>query len=271
MPSRRPAAAPRGARSDSVPSSRTAARDARSLPPSGLAARSARSVPRATRRRRALATDEIGTVMAILRRAAPSWGAPAVTLIAETTGDPFRVLISTILSLRTQDATTAVAARRLFARAATPQAMLRLRAATIAKLIYPVGFYRTKARTILAVCRALLERFGGEVPRDLDALLTFQGVGRKTANLVLTLGFGAPGICVDTHVHRITNRWGYVRTRVPNDTEQALRRKLPRAHWIEINDLLVAFGQRVCRPISPHCTRCPIAEHCPRRGVTLWR
>jgi endonuclease III len=223
------------------------------------------------RRRRALAADEMGTVMAILRREAPAWGAPVVTLIADTTGDPFRVLISTILSLRTKDETTAAASRRLFARATTPAAVLRLREATIARLVYPVGFYRTKARAIRATCRALLERFGGAVPRDLDALLTLQGVGRKTANLVLTLGFRAPGICVDTHVHRITNRLGYVRTRTPNDTEQALRRKLPREHWIEINDLLVAFGQHLCRPISPHCTRCPITAYCPRRGVTSHR
>jgi endonuclease-3 len=181
------------------------------------------------------------------------------------------VLISTILSLRTQDETTAAASRRLFARAATPAAMVKLRAATIARLIYPVGFYRTKARAILDVCRTLLDRYGGAVPCDLDALLTMKGVGRKTANLVLTLGFQAPGICVDTHVHRITNRWGYVRTKAPNDTEQALRRILPPEHWIEINDILVAFGQKLCRPISPHCSRCPIADYCPRRGVTSWR
>jgi endonuclease III len=209
--------------------------------------------------------------MGTLRRAAPGWNVPAVTLIAERYTDPFRVLIATILSLRTQDETTAGAARRLFARAATPAAMLRLRPATIARLIYPVGFYRTKAKSILGICRTLLARWQGEVPRDLDALLTLHGVGRKTANLVLTLGFRAPGICVDTHVHRITNRWGYVRTRSPNETEQVLRRTLPRRHWIEINDLLVAFGQHLCRPISPHCTRCPIAAHCPRRGVTTWR
>jgi endonuclease III len=223
------------------------------------------------RRRRALQRDEITPVMDILRREAPGWGAPAVTLIADTTGDPFRVLVSTILSLRTQDETTAVASRRLFARAADPRAMLKLRAATIEKLIYPVGFYRTKARALLDVCRALLERFDGMVPCDLDALLTLNGVGRKTANLVLTLGFRAPGICVDTHVHRITNRWGYVRTTAPNDTEQVLRKILPPAHWIEINDILVAFGQRLCRPISPHCSRCPIVAFCPRRGVTSSR
>ena len=219
------------------------------------------------RRRRALGQEEISDVMAILRREAPKWSAPIVTLEAAATRDPFRVLIGTILSLRTQDTTTAGAMRRLFARAATPKAMLRLRAATIAKLIYPVGFYRTKAKTILNVCRALLERHGGTVPRDLDALLELHGVGRKTANLVLTLGFSAPGICVDTHVHRITTRWGYVRTPSPNATEQALRRKLPAEHWIEINDLLVAFGQTLCRPISPHCSVCPIVVYCPRRSV----
>jgi endonuclease III len=230
--------------------------------------------PKGTRaglRTRALGRDQIAAVMDILRREAPGWGAPAVTLIAETTGDPFRVLISTVLSLRTQDETTAAASRRLFARADTPAAMLRLRAATIAKLIYPVGFYRTKARAILAICRDLIGRFNGAVPCDLDALLTLQGVGRKTANLVLTLGFRAQGICVDTHVHRITNRWGYVRTKTPNDTEQALRRILPPEHWIEINDILVAFGQRLCRPISPHCSRCPIFAYCPQRGVTSSR
>ena len=223
------------------------------------------------RRQRTLGRDEITPVLEILRREAPAWGAPAVTLIAEQSGDPFRVLISTILRLRTKDETTAAASRRLFARAATPRGMLRLRAATIARLIYPVGFYRTKARAIRSVCRTLLARWNGAVPQDLDALLTLQGVGRKTANLVLTLGFRAPGICVDTHVHRITNRLGYVRTRTPDATEQALRRKLPPQHWIEINDLLVAFGQHLCRPISPHCSRCPVAHSCARRGVATSR
>lgn len=218
-------------------------------------------------RRRALGADEISAVMGILRRAAPGWTVPAVTLIAEHYTDPFRVLIATVLSLRTQDETTADASRRLFARATTPEAMLRLRATTIAKLIYPVGFYRTKAASILSICRDLVERWDGRVPRDLDDLLTLRGVGRKTANLVLTLGFRDQGICVDTHVHRITNRWGYVRTKAPDDTEMALRKKLPPEHWIEINDLLVAFGQQLCRPISPHCSRCPIDAYCPRRNV----
>jgi endonuclease-3 len=209
--------------------------------------------------------------MRILREQAPGWGAPAVTLIAETTGDPFRVLISTILSLRTQDETTATAARRLFARAVTPQAMLGLRVTTIAKLIYPVGFYRTKARAIRGICRDLIDKFHGGVPNEIDQLLTLKGVGRKTANLVVTEAYGKPGICVDTHVHRISNRWGLVRTKTPDKTEVALREILPRRHWLEYNGILVAFGQTICHPTSPWCSRCKIAALCPRIGVVRSR
>jgi len=149
--------------------------------------------------------------------------------------------------------------------------MLTLSADEIARVIYPVGFYRTKARAILAICADLLERFGGTVPDEIDQLLTLTGVGRKTANLVVTLGYGKPGICVDTHVHRISNRLGYVRTRTPEQTEMALRAQLPRRFWIGYNDLLVAFGQNVCAPISPRCSRCPVASLCPRVGVTSSR
>ena len=194
-----------------------------------------------------------------------------VSLIATQTADPFRVLISCLLSLRTRDETTAPAARRLFELAATPQTMLKLSAGDIERAIYPVGFYRTKTRAILDICRTLVECFQGAVPDDLDALLTLKGVGRKTANLVLTQGFGAPGICVDTHVHRISNRWGYVRTRNPHETEMALRKKLPSPYWVEYNDLLVAFGQTICAPISPRCSTCPVVQYCPRRGVTRHR
>jgi endonuclease-3 len=134
-----------------------------------------------------------------------------------------------------------------------------------------VGFYRTKARAIRAICRDLIRRFGGQVPDDLDALLTLKGVGRKTANLVVTVGFGKPGICVDIHVHRISNRLGFVRTTAPDRTELALRAKLPRRYWIGYNDLLVAFGQNVCRPLSPHCSRCPVARWCRRVGVSQTR
>jgi endonuclease-3 len=181
------------------------------------------------------------------------------------------VLIACILSLRTQDTTTGPAAARLFAAAATPADLLALSAARIAKLIYPVGFYRTKARVILGICRDLLERFGGRVPDTIDDLLTLNGVGRKTANLVVTMGFGKPGICVDTHVHRISNRLGYVRTKTPEETEMALRERLPRRFWIGYNDLLVGFGQNVCTPISPRCSTCPVRPLCRRVGVTSAR
>jgi endonuclease-3 len=192
-------------------------------------------------------------------------------VIAERDRDPFRVLVACILSLRTQDTTTGPAAARLFAVADTPFALLALPAPTIERLIYPVGFYRTKARVIRGLCRDLLERFDGRVPDDIDALLTLKGVGRKTANLVVTLGFGKPGICVDTHVHRISNRLGYVRTRDPEATEMALRARLPRRYWIGYNDLLVAFGQNVCTPISPRCSTCPVSALCRRVGVTSAR
>ena len=145
--------------------------------------------------------------------------------------------------------------------------MLKLSPRQIERLIYPVGFYRTKARVILGICRDLLDRFGGRVPDEIDDLLTLKGVGRKTANLVVTMGYGKPGICVDTHVHRISNRLGYVRTRTPEETEMALRAKLPKRYWIGYNDLLVAFGQNVCTPISPRCSTCPVRALCRRVGV----
>ncbi len=192
-------------------------------------------------------------------------------MVADDTGDPFRVLIACILSLRTQDTTTGPAAQRLFALADTPKDLLTLSPRTIERAIYPVGFYRTKARVVLGIARDLLERFAGRVPDDIDALLTLNGVGRKTANLVVTMGYNKPGICVDTHVHRISNRLGYVRTRSPEETEMALRAKLPRRFWIDYNDLLVGFGQNVCTPISPHCSRCPVRALCRRVGVTSSR
>jgi len=181
------------------------------------------------------------------------------------------VLVACILSLRTQDTTTGPAAARLFALADTPRAMLELSARRIERAIYPVGFYRTKARVILGLCRDLLARFDGRVPDDIDALLTLKGVGRKTANLVVTMGFDKPGICVDTHVHRISNRLGYVRTRTPDETETALRAKLPPRYWIGYNDLLVTFGQNVCAPVSPKCSACPVASLCRRVGVRTSR
>jgi endonuclease-3 len=192
-------------------------------------------------------------------------------VVATESRDPFRVLIACILSLRTQDTTTGPAAARLFALADRPPAMLRLTPRQIERAIYPVGFYRTKARAIRAICRDIIERFAGCVPDTIDDLLTLTGVGRKTANLVVTMGYGKPGICVDTHVHRISNRLGYVRTRTPEKTEAALRQRLPRRYWIGYNDLLVSFGQNVCTPISPHCSRCPVRALCRRVGVTSSR
>ena len=205
-----------------------------------------------------------------LRRTRPDWNPTALAEVAGL-GDPVRVLIACILSLRTQDTTTGPAAARLFAVADTPATMLRLRASRIQELIYPVGFYRTKAGVILGICRDLLERFGGKVPATIDELLTLNGVGRKTANLVVTMGFNKPGICVDTHVHRISNRLGYVRTKNPEETEMALRARLPRRYWIGYNDLLVAFGQNICAPISPRCSTCPVSALCARVGVTSAR
>jgi endonuclease-3 len=175
------------------------------------------------------------------------------------------------LSLRTQDTTTAQASRRLFALADAPEAMARLSVAKIEKAIFPVGFYHTKAKVIRDICRTLLKDYGGKVPDEIDELLKFKGVGRKTANLVVTLGYRKPGICVDTHVHRISNRWGYIKTKDPKESEFALRAKLPKKYWIEYNDLLVTFGQHLCRPISPQCSRCPVRQYCARVGVTVSR
>ena len=230
--------------------------------------RRARAAKAPVRRGSAVA---IGEVIRHLRRTAPRWNPTALAVIADRDRDPFRVLIACILSLRTQDTTTGPASERLFARGDTPRTMLRLTPREIEGLIYPVGFYRTKARVVLGICRDLLTRFGGRVPDEIDALLTLKGVGRKTANLVVTMGFGKPGICVDTHVHRISNRLGYVRTRDPEATEMALRAKLPRRYWIGYNDLLVAFGQNVCAPISPRCSVCPVRMLCRRVGVKTSR
>jgi endonuclease III len=214
---------------------------------------------------------EIHSAMKILRREVPRWDTPIVTLMAETYESPFRVLISCVLSLRTQDATTAKASHRLFAVADSPQAMMKLTAKRIEKLIFPVGFYRTKAKNILSICQTLIDGYGGQVPDEIDELLKLKGVGRKTANLVVTLGYKKPGICVDTHVHRISNRWGYVRTTTPEKTEVALRMKLPKQYWIEYNDLLVSFGQHLCRPISPMCSLCPVSKYCDQISVTVRR
>ena len=190
-----------------------------------------------------------------------------VTLIAVTTREPWRVLFSCILSLRTQDGTTAKAAARMFERWPTLESMAAADPKAVEKAIYPVGFYRTKAPQLVEMARRILQEWKGRVPDDIEELLKLKGVGRKTANLVVVAGYGKLGICVDTHVHRITNIWGYVKTRTPEQTEFELRAKLPKRYWMEINDLLVSFGQTLCRPTSPKCSECPIESLCPKIGV----
>jgi endonuclease-3 len=185
--------------------------------------------------------------------------------------DPFKILISCILSLRTQDKTTEEASQRLFRLARTPQAVSRLSAEKIQKAIYPVGFYRVKAQRIKELGQRIAEEYAGAVPDTVEELLRLRGVGRKTANLVVTLGYDKPGICVDTHVHRITNRWGLIRTKTPAQTEFALREILPARYWKKLNGYLVAFGQGICKPISPLCSRCTIRPFCDRAGVDRTR
>ena len=196
---------------------------------------------------------------------------PAVEKISESQKqDPFQILISTLLSARTQDATTLAASTRLFAKASTPEAVAKLRVSQIERLIYPVSFYRNKAVFVRDTARAILERFGGRVPRTMEELVSLPGVGRKTANLVLILAFKSDeNICVDIHVHRISNRLGWVRTRTPEETEQALYRTLERHWWPLVNLYLVTWGQNVCRPVYPRCGDCAIVTSCERRGVTV--
>lgn len=216
------------------------------------------------RRKKRLNIDEFVEALASCY---PSWNSPIITFIANRGATPFEVLVSTLLSLRTKDEVTSGAARRLFEKAVTPRQLLALGEQETAKLIYPVGFYPTKAKRLMEISRIILEVHGGRVPDTIETLLTLPGVGRKTANLVLVEGYKQEAICVDTHVHRISNRIGYVDTKNPDQTEMALRKKLPRRHWIRYNELLVAFGQVICRPISPFCSKCPVERMCPRIGV----
>ncbi len=216
--------------------------------------------------------SEIHPAIRILKREVRQWQEPVVGVVARESGrDPFKVLISCLLSLRTKDKTTSEASARLFALAGDPTSMLKVPASRIEQAIYPVGFYRIKAKQIHKICRRLLDDYDGQVPNSIEALLTLPGVGRKTANLVVTVGYGKPGICVDIHVHRISNRWGYVKTRNPKETEEALRKKLPARYWIIYNDLLVPYGQNICQPVSPFCSRCKLVKYCDRIGVTRSR
>jgi endonuclease-3 len=214
---------------------------------------------------------DIRKVIHLIEKEVAKWELPMVSSLAEEHSGPFPILISTILSLRTKDEVTAKAAERLLALARTPEEMLKLSEGKIIKAIYPVGFYRTKAKTILHISKELVDRFHSRVPDTIEQLLTLKGVGRKTANLVVALGYNKEGLCVDTHVHRISNRLGYVKTKTPEETEYALRKKLPSKYWLRYNTLMVAFGRHVCVPISPFCSRCPVFAYCDRVNVVRSR
>ena len=213
-------------------------------------------------------TFPIDKIISILEREVSGYRVPVVDLIAAQTQDPFKVLVATILSARTKDDVTAAASRRLFARAGNVIELGNLTVKELERIIYPVGFFHNKAKFLRALPSVLREQFGGSVPHDIDSLLTLPGVGRKTANLVVAVAFKEPAICVDTHVHRIMNIWGYVQTTTPLQTEMVLRQKLPEEYWTRINSILVAFGQGTCKPQFPHCDRCIITELCPKIGVT---
>jgi endonuclease-3 len=215
--------------------------------------------------------SDIHKLWPLLKKQVKTLNVPWLENMAVMDRDPFKVLISCILSLRTQDNTTGKASERLFKLASTPEKLANLSVGTIERAIYPVGFYRVKAGRIKEMSKEIVETYNSKVPDEIDELLKLKGVGRKTANLVVTLGYNKQGVCVDTHVHRITNRWGYVKTKTPQETEFALRKKLPEKYWIEINGLLVAFGQGICKPISPLCSRCNINSYCERIGVIRFR
>jgi endonuclease-3 len=213
----------------------------------------------------------IDKAMNLLKKQVKTLDVPWLEVMAHNDRSPYRILISCILSLRTQDRTTGEASERLFEIAPDVETLARLPVKKIERAIYPVGFYKVKAGRIKGIASEIVNSYASKVPDEIDELLKFKGVGRKTANLVVTLGYKKPGICVDTHVHRITNRWGYVNTRNPEKTEFALREKLPRKYWLEINGLLVAFGQGICKPVSPLCSLCRIEKFCDRVGVARHR
>ena len=205
-----------------------------------------------------------------LKKAVRKFRTPSVMVIAKK-NDPFAVLVSCIISLRTRDEVTELASTRLFALAKLPAELLELSNAKIEKAIYPAAFYRNKTRSLKELCQVLVKEYSGKVPDKLEQLLKLKGVGRKTANLTLILGHNKPGICVDIHVHRISNRWGYVKTKSPNETEMVLREILPKRFWKGYNDLLVSFGQNLCKPVSPFCSSCPVEDQCPKIGVNRSR
>lgn len=202
-------------------------------------------------------------VIPILKQEFDKKQAPIVDLIKAQTKDPFKVLVATILSARTKDQTTAQACTKLFKQVNSVYDLQKLEIEQIQELIYPVGFYRQKAKALKKLPEILIEKFNAQVPKTIDELLELPGVGRKTANLVLAIGFELPAICVDVHMHRIFNRWQYVNTKTPFDTEMALRQKLPQKYWLMVNSYVVSFGQTICAPRNPKCCNCPIAQYCP--------
>ncbi len=214
--------------------------------------------------------DDIDVVIEILRESYKNFVEPVVTLVAKD-NDPYKVLVSTVLSLRTKDATTHAASLRLFEKADTIEKLDKLSEDEISKTIYPVGFYKTKAKNLKKITRIIIEKHNGKVPDSMEELLKLPNVGRKTANLVLAKGYNIPAICVDIHVHRISNRFGLIKTKDPLETEMELRRILPKKYWIEYNDLLVPYGQNICKPISPFCSACPLFDLCDRVGVNKHR
>lgn len=206
-------------------------------------------------------------VLKILKKKYQRWKKPIITEIAEKKGSPFKILVSTVLSSRTRDEVTKKSSRKLFKKISTPEDLLKMNIEKIEKTIYPVGFYRVKAKRLKELSEILLDKHEGKVPDTIEELLELPGVGRKTANLVITMAFGKPGICVDTHVHRISNRFGYVNTQNPEETEFELRKKLPEKWWIVYNDLLVTLGQNICLPRKPQCKKCPVEKYCEKIGV----
>ncbi len=211
----------------------------------------------------AITNENIDEVMDILKREIEQFKHPIVEVLARKNPDPFKILVATLLSARTKDTITAKVIDKLFEKVNTPDDFLKMSEEEIAKLIYPIGFYRQKAKFLKELSRIIVEKYNGKVPDTIDELTKLPGVGRKTANLVVILAFNKDGICVDTHVHRIVNRWNYVKTKTPEETEMALREKLPKKHWKEINRILVTFGQNICTPVNPKCEKCPINHLCP--------
>ncbi len=210
---------------------------------------------------------DIDLFLSTLKKEVASYRTPIVDLVEAQTRDPFKVLVATIISARTKDEVTADVCKRLFEKVHLPEDLASLEVEEIERLIYPAGFYRNKAKYLKALPEKLFTLFGGTVPDSVEELLKLPGVGRKTANLVVTVAFGKPAVCVDTHVHRIMNIWGYVNTRTPEQTEMELRKRLPQKWWLTFNSILVAFGQGTCRPVAPRCYQCPLEKHCPQIGV----